>query len=68
MGVLSIFSTGTYEIIGTTCVESETCYEKYLEKKNIYKSSLAGTVVQTSSKKIKPLWHKEKIGHKLDVL
>ena len=28
MGVLAIFSTGTYAIIGTTCVESETCYEK----------------------------------------
>ena len=33
MGLLTIFSTGTYAIIGTTCVESETCYEKYHEKK-----------------------------------
>ena len=32
MGVLTVFSTGTYAIIGTTCVESETCYEKYQEK------------------------------------
>ena len=31
--VLAIFSTGTYAIIGTTCVKSETCYEKYHEKK-----------------------------------
>ena len=28
-----ISSTGTYAIIGTMCVESETCYEKYHEKK-----------------------------------
>ena len=34
MGVLVIFSTSTYAIIGTTCVESETCYEKYHEKIN----------------------------------
>ena len=34
MGVLAIFSTGTFAIIGTMCVESETCYEKYQEKKN----------------------------------
>ena len=33
MGDLAIFSTGTYAIIGTTCVESETCNEKYHEKK-----------------------------------
>ena len=32
MGALAIFSTGTYAIIGTTCVESETCYEKYHKK------------------------------------
>ena len=31
MGVLAIFTT--YATIGTTCVESETCYEKYQEKK-----------------------------------
>ena len=36
MGVLAIFSTGTYAIIGTTCVESETCYEKYHEKKIMF--------------------------------
>ena len=41
MGVLAIFSTGTYAIIGTMCVESETCYEKYHEKKKI----LSGRVV-----------------------
>ena len=35
MGVMAIFSTGTYAIIGTTCVESETCYGKYHEKKLI---------------------------------
>ena len=29
------FSTGTYAIIGTMCVKSETCYEKYHEKKEI---------------------------------
>ena len=28
MGVLAIFSTGSYAIIGTVYVESETCYEK----------------------------------------
>ena len=33
MGVLEIFSTGSYAIIGTTCVESEKCNEKYHEKK-----------------------------------
>ena len=33
MGVLAIFYTGTYAIVGTTCVDSETCYEKYHEKK-----------------------------------
>ena len=33
MGDLAIFSTGTYAIIGTTCVKSETCYEKYHENK-----------------------------------
>ena len=33
MGVLAIFSTGTYAIIGTMCVQSETCYEKHHEKK-----------------------------------
>ena len=33
MGVLAMFSAGTYAIIGTTCVESETRYEKYHEKK-----------------------------------
>ena len=27
------FPTGTYTGIGTTCVESETCYEKHHEKK-----------------------------------
>ena len=32
MGVLAIFSTGTYATIGTMCVESETCYEKYPKK------------------------------------
>ena len=32
MGVLAIFSTGTYAIIGTTCVKSETCYKKYHKK------------------------------------
>ena len=32
MGVLAIFSTGTYAIIGMTCVESEICYEKYHKK------------------------------------
>ena len=32
MWVLAIFSTGTYAIIGTTCVESETYYEKYHKK------------------------------------
>ena len=26
-------TTGTYAIIGKTCVKSETCYEKYQEKK-----------------------------------
>ena len=31
--VLAIFSSGTYAIISTTCVESETFYEKYHEKK-----------------------------------
>ena len=30
---LAIFSTGTYAGIGTMCVESETCYEKYQEEK-----------------------------------
>ena len=34
MGVLAIFSTGTYANIGTMCVEPETCYEKYHEKKS----------------------------------
>ena len=33
MWVLAIFSTGTYAIIGTTRVESETFNEKYHEKK-----------------------------------
>ena len=33
MWVLAIFSTGTYAVIGTRCVESETCYEKYHKKK-----------------------------------
>ena len=33
MGVLAIFSTATYAIIGTMCVKSETCNEKYHEKK-----------------------------------
>ena len=33
MWVLAIFSTGTYAIKGTKYVESETCYEKYHEKK-----------------------------------
>ena len=32
MGVLATFSTGTYAIISTTCVKSETCNEKYHEK------------------------------------
>ena len=32
-GFWQFFSTGTYAIIGTTCVESETCYENYHEKK-----------------------------------
>ena len=35
MGVLAIFSTGTYAIIGTMCVESETCYEENHEKKTV---------------------------------
>ena len=35
MGVLAIFSTGTFAIIGTMCVESETCFGKYQEKKSI---------------------------------
>ena len=34
MGVLAIFSTGTYAVIGTMCVESETRYEKYHKKKD----------------------------------
>ena len=29
----------TYAIIGTMCVESETCYEKYHEKKILLKNS-----------------------------
>ena len=33
-GALAIFSTGTYAGIGTMCVESETCYKKYHEKKS----------------------------------
>ena len=33
MGVLdNFFPSGTYTGIGTTCVESETCYEKYHKK------------------------------------
>ena len=35
MGVLAIFSTGTY-VIGAMCVESETCFEKYHEKKDYF--------------------------------
>ena len=34
VGILAIFSTGTYQIKGTRCVESETCCEKYHEKKS----------------------------------
>ena len=33
MGVLALFPTGTYAGIGTMCVESEICYEKYHGKK-----------------------------------
>ena len=37
---LAIFSTGTYAIIGTTCVESETSYEKNLfDDVNLYVDS-----------------------------
>ena len=39
-GALAIFSTGTYAGIGTMCVESETCYEKYHEKTNKQKMVL----------------------------
>ena len=36
MGVLdNFFPTGTYLGTGTTCVESETCYEKYPQKNKI---------------------------------
>ena len=34
-GGFGIFSTGTYMGIGTMCVESEICYEKYYGKKRI---------------------------------
>ena len=33
---MAVFSTGTYAIIGTTCFESETCYEMYHEKKTFF--------------------------------
>ena len=36
LGVLAIFSTGTYAIKGAMCVESETCYEKYHRKKSFF--------------------------------
>ena len=36
MGVLEIFNTGTYAILGTRCVESATCYEKNHQKKKKY--------------------------------
>ena len=35
-GGLAIFSSGTYAIIGTTGVKSETCYEKNHEKKHFF--------------------------------
>ena len=44
MGVLAIFSTGTYAIIGTMCVKSETCYEKYHEKKGDTKKDVFACV------------------------
>ena len=34
-GSLAIFSTGTYAGIGKMCVKSETCYEKYHDKKKL---------------------------------
>ena len=40
--VLAIFSTSTYAIIGTTCVESETCHEKYHEKINFISYGFGG--------------------------
>ena len=38
MGVLVIFSTGTRKGMGTMCVESEICYEKYHEKNVLFMS------------------------------
>ena len=46
-GGFSNFSTGTYAIIGTTCVESETCYEKKPRKKNIYSLTFKKSVFIT---------------------
>ena len=47
MGVLAILSTGTYAIIGTMCVQSETCYEKYHKKAKILYRWVKGYLDET---------------------
>ena len=60
MGVLAIFSTGTNAIIGTTCVESETCKKKYHEKKNWKKGTTSTTKREERTNSMKESEEKEK--------
>ena len=65
MGVLdNFFLTGTYTGIGTTCVESEKCYEKYHEKKSSYQFGISDSTKQLMRRRNKT---RQSINPKIDL-